>query len=239
MPASAATLARCLDLRHRAAAGTIDRDAAAWATRAQAQQIIRENPYTTGMIPMRAHNAFFLYWIAAMPVHVSDVRLVLRYLRTDCRSVRTACLDRPEGLTTLAPTVPVLTPTLAARLIGRRIVLCDTAGDEFPATLLGVDGDYVYYRNPRTGRMVSRHMPVLAVVRGAVHTIHYWAGREVTHDGPPRYDFTGRLIESTGYFYSACCSCGEFFVSDTTDQVRRFAVRHHLDEVGGPDGGAP
>jgi hypothetical protein len=191
------------------------------------------------MIPMRAHNGFFLYWVAAMPVHVSDVRLVLRYLTTDYRSVATGCLDRPEGLATLAPTVPALTPALAARLIDRPIVLCDTAGNEFPATLLGIDGDYVYYRNPRTGRMVARTMAVLAVVRGAVHRIRYWAGSEVTSDGPPRYDVAGRLIESTGYFFSACCSCGDFSVSDTTDQVRRFAVRRHLDEVGGRDGGAP
>src|SRR5437660_992381 len=108
MPASAATLARCLDLRHRAAAATMAHDAAAWATRAHAQQIIRENPRTSGMIPMRAFNAFFVFWVAAMTVHVSDVRLVLRYLRTDHRSIAIACLDRPEGLTTLAPSVPTL-----------------------------------------------------------------------------------------------------------------------------------
>lgn len=61
-------------------------------------------------------------------------------------------------------------------------------------------------------------MAALAVVRSAVHRIRYWAGSEVTSDGPPRYDFVGRLIESTGYFFSACRSCGEFSARNVAER---------------------
>lgn len=237
MPASASTLARCFDLRH-GVIGTMDRDAAVWATRADAEREIRSNACAEGMRAMRAFNRFNVFWVAALPVHVTDISVVLRYLRADLRGVATACVGRPEGLPNLAPAVPSLTAPLAARLVGRRVVLCDTGGVELTTTLLEVDDPYVLYRHPVTDRMVSRHASCFAVVRGATHKVRYSAGSEVVNAGPPRYDFYGRLIQSYGYFYSAWCSCGNFSVSDSCNQVRQAAVRQHLRDVAEPDAAA-
>lgn len=231
MPASAQTLSRCLDLRH-GVIGTMDRDSAWWATRADADREIRHNVHAEGMRAMRAFNTFSVFWIAAQPVHVNDIRVVLRYVREDLRGVGTACVDRPEGLPGLAAAVPALTAQLAAQLLGRQVVLCDTSGVELTVTPLAVDDAHVLYRHPVTGRMVSRHMSAFAVVRGAIHKIRYSAGSEVVNAGPPRYDFTGLAIESYGYFYSAWCSCGNFAFTDSSEQSRRAAVSNHLHEVG-------
>lgn len=224
MATSAATLARCLNF------GDVH-DHQGWATRALAAEAIRDNPiaWRYDMKPVRVHNAFSLYWVAASIVRADDVRVIVAYLCRGGATWSTTTVDAPDAAIRQAD-VPVVTAELAARHVGRRWTLCDRSGAVSVIEVTGVDGDIVTGRNLATGRHVLRRAGDDAVLRGAVHRIEYAAGSEATSDGPPRYDMSGGRIESTGYFYSAWCSCGQWRHSGTDQQGRRFAVISHLDE---------
>lgn len=231
MAASAATLARCLNV-------SSVRDAKGWATKDIAAAAIADNPVADAyrMRPIRAHNRFFLFWIAAAVLHTSDVRTVVAVLLADEHGWEVAALDAPEGIE-LRPDVPRLTTTLAARHLGRRLTVCNPSGDVSTIEVTGVDAaladaGYVYGRTVRTGRLFVRPAGMDAVLRGAQHRVTYSAGRQAVSDGPDSYDLSGARLERTGYFYNASCSCGQWSYSDVGDQARRLAVAAHLAEVG-------
>jgi hypothetical protein len=224
MPVSAATLARCVNV-------SAARDSRGWATRPQVAEAIRQHPRAAGMVPVRAHNGFFVFWIAALVVLADDVRLVLRYLAED-DEMPTGVFDTPEGRA-FEPAVPRLSVELAGRHIGRRLTLCSPTGGVREITVTGVDEAHVYATDARTGRMFVRRAGTDAVVRGAVHRISHAAGSEEVYDGPPTFDMTGAPIVHTDYFWRAWCSCGQWSWNDAAGaQVRANAARAHLADVG-------
>jgi hypothetical protein len=225
---SAATLARCLDFTDA------PREALGWASRAQVADELRSNPFTADMAPYRVHNRFFVYWVAASVVLVDDGRVVLRVLARDRRAAVSVRVDPPGGRV-LAVDVPPLSTQLAARHVGRRLVLCGWDGVPVEITVTGVDGDYVHGTRrvgPHT-RALALHQAGYALLRGARHRITYSAGSQQVRDGDRSYDLHGCEIVRTGYFWNAWCSCGQWRYSDSAGaDGRRYAVRAHLREVG-------
>jgi len=228
MPASAVTLARCLDLTGPSACPD------AWT--AATQQLARQRAdLAAGLRPYRAYNRFVLFWIVGRVLAATDTTVTVRYLRTDgthatAELARPVELDIPADARVTTTVLAPLTAEIAARHLDRRVELFDTTGDPVDATLLEIDGDHVLVRrHDKADRLALRQFESTSILLEVPtrHTIGYSRG-SVEVRGTEYVDPLGRPQVRHALLYSAWCSCGEFRHHDTNPGPRRYAVKQHL-----------
>ncbi|WP_394622379.1 hypothetical protein JNUCC0626_50450 (plasmid) [Lentzea sp. JNUCC 0626] len=228
MPASAVTLARCLDLTGPSACPN--------ARTAATQQLARQRAdLAAGLRPYRAYNKSILFWIVARVLAATDTAVTVRYLRTDgthatAELARPADLDIPADARVTTTVIAPLTAEIAARHLDHRVELFDAAGDPIDATLLEIDGDHVLLRrHDRADRLMLRQVEGTSILLEVPtrHTIGYSRG-SVDVGGTEYVDPLGRPQIRQALLYSAWCSCGEFRHHDPNPGPRRYAVKAHL-----------